>query len=160
MITLSRDDLRAVVAEARLAPSVHNIQPSLWRALDDGIDLLGNPRRSIPVADPLWRDWRLSHGAALEGMALALARRGLVIADLEMLAPERLSLDGATHVIARIRMASGAPPAVAEPVTTRASWRGAFLAHDAAADAGLDQLALRRDDLTLVRGQTASGQRC
>ena len=70
------DLLRTLVAEARLAPSVHNVQPSRWRLAGNRLLLLGDPSRAIPVADPAGRDWRLSHGAHLEGLALALAARG------------------------------------------------------------------------------------
>ncbi len=31
MIELSNGDFLAVIAEARLAPSVHNVQPTRWR---------------------------------------------------------------------------------------------------------------------------------
>lgn len=36
MSELTPDLLRELVAEARLAPSVHNIQPTRWRLLGDG----------------------------------------------------------------------------------------------------------------------------
>src|SRR5712671_5036710 len=45
--------------------------------------LLGDPSRAIPVADPAGRDWRLSHGAHLEGLALALAARGARLSSIE-----------------------------------------------------------------------------
>src|SRR5215510_1246156 len=83
MITLSDDDLRAILTEACLAPSVHNIQPTRWRLGSGTLDLLGDTRRAIPVADPVGRDWYLSHGAALEGLSLALGRRGLAIAEVK-----------------------------------------------------------------------------
>ncbi len=72
MIAPTRDFVVPLLAEARLAPSVHNIQPSRWRIDGDRLLLLGDPVRAIPVADPLARDWRLSHGAHFEGLSLAL----------------------------------------------------------------------------------------
>ena len=85
MIELSINLLRTVVAEARLAPSVHNVQPSRWRLVGNRLLLLGDPSRAIPVADPAGRDWRLSHGAHLEGLALALAARGARLAEIQKL---------------------------------------------------------------------------
>ena len=80
------DLLKAALDEARLAPSVHNVQPTRWRLAGDRLLLLGDPTRAIPVADPAGRDWRLSHGAHFEGLALALAARGARLAEPEMLA--------------------------------------------------------------------------
>ena len=60
--------LKAALDEARLAPSVHNVQPTRWRLAGDRLLLLGDPARTIPVADPAGRDWRLSHGAHFEGL--------------------------------------------------------------------------------------------
>src|SRR5215469_8437817 len=91
MSALSAELLRELVAEARLAPSVHNIQPTRWRLLADGrLALVEDIRVRAPVADPTGHDVRVSHGAALEGMSLALNRRGLAIADL-VVAEEALS---------------------------------------------------------------------
>ncbi len=56
MSELSPDDSRALVAEARLAPSVHNIQPTRWRISGVTVDLLGDLARAVPVADPVGRD--------------------------------------------------------------------------------------------------------
>ncbi|CCE12236.1 hypothetical protein BRAS3843_980031 [Bradyrhizobium sp. STM 3843] len=78
MSMLSPELLRELVAEARLAPSVHNIQPTRWRlAADCRLVLLDDCMVRVPVADPSGHDVRISHGAALEGMSLALGRRGL-----------------------------------------------------------------------------------
>ena len=78
--------LKAALDEARLAPSVHNVQPTRWRLAGDRLLLLGDPARTIPAADPAGRDWRLSHGAHFEGLSLALAARGARLAEPEMLA--------------------------------------------------------------------------
>jgi hypothetical protein len=48
MSELSPDDSRAIVAEARLAPSVHNVQPTRWRISGVTVDLLGDRARAIP----------------------------------------------------------------------------------------------------------------
>ncbi|MDX3805186.1 MAG: nitroreductase family protein, partial [Bosea sp. (in: a-proteobacteria)] len=81
---LDRAVLEELLAEARLAPSAHNTQPTRWRLLgDDALLLLEDVTRRLPVADPSGHDVRLSHGAAIEGMSLALGRRGLQIARIE-----------------------------------------------------------------------------
>lgn len=155
MISLAGDDFKAMIAEARLAPSVHNIQPSRWRQSDGVIELLGDPSRAIPIADPQWRDWRLSHGAALEGMAIALAGRGLQIDQLAIAAPRAVSVKDKLQPIARLSLASLDRPPAPEPTATRVSWRGSFKALDAETNAALDRLAWARDDIVLVRRAAA-----
>ena len=155
MISLSHDELKPLVAQARLAPSVHNIQPSRWRHTDGGIELVGDPSRSIPVADPEWRDWRLSHGASLEGLSLALATRGLQIASLELEAPRPISTSDPVQTIARATFASLDRPSSSEPTESRASWRGSFKPLDAETRWSLDRLAAARNDVVLIRGADA-----
>jgi hypothetical protein len=155
MITLSRDDLRSIVAEARLAPSVHNVQPTRWRLGSGTLDLLGDIRRAIPVADPAGRDWYLSHGAALEGLRLALGRRGLAIAQVTRTdagAPPFASGAGPIVPIASLTLEShlGAG-ACGAPSATRVSWRGSFRPIDAETEHDLDLLASEEADLLLVR---------
>ena len=53
MVDLTREDALTLVAEANLAPSVHNTQPARWRFLPGGrMLLLEDVRRRIPFADP------------------------------------------------------------------------------------------------------------
>lgn len=152
MIHLSHDDFRAAIADARLAPSVHNIQPSRWRLQEGRITLFGDPARSIPVADPNWRDWRLSHGAAFEGLVLALAQKGLAITEELRPHDKEPTERSASMVVATGTLVSlQGPPPQREPIDTRMSWRGAFEATDAEMSRRLDDLAKERDDLVLVR---------
>jgi nitroreductase len=152
MITLALDDFRAILAEARLAPSVHNIQPSRWRLLDGGILLLGDTARSIPVADPGGRDWRLSHGAAIEGLELALRQRGLAFAEMILSDTQAV---GPLVPVASLKLqsvsVSGSAPSH-PPVATRVSWRGGFHPADAETGQYLDRLAAEQNDVLLVRG--------
>lgn len=149
MIELSPQDLRSLVEEARLAPSVHNIQPSRWRIAGRQVELLGDPARAIPAGDPHWRDWWLSHGAALEGFDIALGRRGFAMEDLaieEATAPESTR---DLVPVAQFEIAAGETrPAC--PVESRASWRGRFTA-DASANAAVERFGAGRDDVSLVR---------
>src|SRR5262249_30200177 len=148
VITLLPDTLKEIIAEARLAPSVHNVQPSRWRPAGDQVLLLGDTSRAIPVADPTGRDWRLSHGAHFEGLAMALARRGAQVVDLS-LRPEQ-PLSGGLMEIAQFAVASGGDAATAEPVEGRMSWRGSFKPVDEATRFDLARLAGEGDDVTLV----------
>jgi nitroreductase len=151
VIELSVGLLRTLVAEARLAPSVHNVQPSRWRRAGDRLLLLGDPSRAIPVADPAGRDWRLSHGAHLEGLALALAARGLRFAEITLQAAA--PAPGGLVPIAECAVAT-TTMSPAEPVATRMSWRGSFKPVDAETQADLARLAAR-DDCTLVTDRNA-----
>src|SRR5262249_18560932 len=139
VITLSPDTLKEVIAEARLAPSVHNVQPSRWRPAGDKMLLLGDSSRAIPVADPTGRDWRLSRGLRCEGRAMALARRGAQVVALS-LRPEQ-PLSGGLMEVAQFAVASGGDAATAEPVEGRVSWRGSFKPVDEATCADLARLA-------------------
>ncbi|WP_184719980.1 hypothetical protein [Caulobacter sp.] len=71
--------LRALVAEASLAPSVHNIQPTRWRADKGRVLVVADPARRLPVGDPEGRDVAVSHGCAVEGFRLAAVARGLAV---------------------------------------------------------------------------------
>jgi nitroreductase len=159
MITLPPDDFHSILAEVRLAPSVHNIQPSRWRMGEGVITLLGDTARSIPVADPTARDWRLSHGTAIEGLALALAQRGLAIADIETVARPADSAAAAPLIpIARLTLKSVSGVALPRPpIATRVSWRGGFQPIDAETERDLDRLASEQDDLRLIRSAPQIG---
>jgi hypothetical protein len=151
-IVLTADDFRALVADARLAPSVHNIQPSRWRLQGGQMSLLGDTARTIPVADPEGRDWMISHGAALEGMAMALAARGLSTANLKALGGHPETGSG-LQPIAAFDVVAGAQTANSDDaIARRTSWRGAFKPVTAESSAALDRLAMLRDDLALLRG--------
>jgi hypothetical protein len=151
-ILLATDDFRALVAEARLAPSVHNIQPSRWRLQGGWISLLGDTARAIPVADPEGRDWRISHGAALEGMAMALAARGLAMANLKALDRPPESASGLQPILGFDVITGTRATTVDNAIIRRTSWRGAFNPVTAESNAALDRLAVLRDDLALLRG--------
>ena len=156
MIAVDRDLLEALVAEARLAPSAHNIQPSRV-GLDGGVIVLSaDPARRLPAADPTGHDVRLSNGAFLEGLALALGRRGLALADVTP------ATDAAAPAIARLTIAAAPEGEAADPlerqVAGRASWRGGFRAADATAKAALERLRLANPDLLVVDDRQAIGR--
>lgn len=79
-MTLDAETFRALVAEASLAPSVHNTQPTRWRLTTDGrVEMLEDERRRLAVGDPEGRDLNVSHGSAAEGFCLAAGLRGLIV---------------------------------------------------------------------------------
>ena len=126
---------RALVEEASLAPSVHNVQPARWRFGDDGwLACFHDRERSLPHGDPTGRDIRVSIGAAVEGMAIAAGRNGYAL-EVHHWGddPERVRLPGplappaGMRVVAALRLSAGGtidPLAAAVPV--RHSWRGPF----------------------------------
>lgn len=147
-----RDLLKAALDEARLAPSVHNVQPTRWHLAGDRLLLLGDPTRAIPVADPAGRDWRLSHGAHFEGLALALAARGARLAEPQLLSDA--PVENGFVPVAACQLDAGPVERPQEPVQTRMSWRGGFKPVDSETRAALAQFAKERSDCTLVTGRS------
>lgn len=149
---LDRNLFEALIAEASLAPSVHNIQPTRWRLLSaDTVLLLEDGQRRLPAADPTGHDVRLSHGAALEGLSLACGRHGLRIAQVAL--DERQDDATGLRVIARLTLASGgAADPLASAVAGRRSWRGRFPPANAELQKALHKLAAEPDLLIVPPG--------
>lgn len=147
--------LEELLAEVQLAPSVHNIQPTRWRLIGgDALLLLEDIARRLPAADPSGHDVKLSHGAAIEGLSLALGRRGLRIAEVEPLIDATVS-DG-LQPVARITVAAGGElDGLADFVSARASWRGGFRPFDQAGEAALYMFSAMAGDAKLIRGAEA-----
>ena len=74
--TWDQDTFAAAVAEAVWAPSIHNSQPWRFRRTGQGIDVLVDQGRVLPVSDPDGRAARVSCGAAVCNLTLALAVAG------------------------------------------------------------------------------------
>ena len=74
---LDRTAARAVIALANRAPSVHNSQPWRWRIESSTIHLFADAERALPATDPEGRDLRVSCGAALHHLRVALLAAGL-----------------------------------------------------------------------------------
>ncbi|BBZ58943.1 Acg family FMN-binding oxidoreductase [Mycolicibacterium monacense] len=70
------DTLRAALASAVRAPSVHNSQPWRWHVGADRLDLFAVPRLHLRHIDPDGRDFLLSCGATLHHAVVALAALG------------------------------------------------------------------------------------
>ena len=69
--------IRAVLAMATQAPSLHNTQPWRWRVGPHGLSLYADPSRHLRRADPDRRNMLVSCGAALHHCTVALAATGL-----------------------------------------------------------------------------------
>lgn len=65
------DSVRAALALAVCAPSVHNTQPWQWRVGDTTVHLYADDSRRLPQADPDRRDLLISCGAALHHFRVA-----------------------------------------------------------------------------------------
>ncbi|MEU5692313.1 NAD(P)H nitroreductase [Actinosynnema sp. NPDC020468] len=70
------ETIRAAIAFACRAPSVHNTQPWRWTIGDRGVHLHADPTRRLPVTDPTGSDLLLGCGAALHHLRVALAALG------------------------------------------------------------------------------------
>ena len=120
MAVIDREQLLAVIAEARRAPSACNEQPARWRLQGDVVELLEDPSRRMPACDPSGRALRLALGAAWEGTRIALSARGLRF-DREVLA----AVPDEHGVVARGRVVDGGMrDLLSDVVMHRATWRG------------------------------------
>ncbi|QRY70961.1 hypothetical protein JVX98_29925 (plasmid) [Ensifer sp. PDNC004] len=121
--------LAALAAEANLAPSVHNTQPARW-ALDQAgrILLAADLSRQLSVGDPSSRDMGLSCGAALEGMVMALAARGIGVAIDDLWTDNLRDWKPGYRLAARLELTGdvAAPQALSEWITRRFTWRARF----------------------------------
>jgi nitroreductase len=68
--------LRAALALAGRAPSVHNSQPWRWELGAHSLHLYADRTRSLPAVDPLGADLIVSCGAALHHLRIGLAALG------------------------------------------------------------------------------------
>ncbi|HXT45808.1 MAG TPA: hypothetical protein VN748_17105 [Pseudonocardiaceae bacterium] len=74
---LTDEQVHAVLAAARTAPSLRNSQPWRFRCTHEAIELYADTTRAVPVADPDHRELLLASGAALLNLRLAIRARGV-----------------------------------------------------------------------------------
>ncbi|RDI34349.1 hypothetical protein DFR72_10196 [Lentzea flaviverrucosa] len=74
---LGPEQIESALTTASLAPSVHNTQPWRFRVRRDRIELHPDPSRKLAATDPEDRELRLSCGAALFNLRLALQSMGV-----------------------------------------------------------------------------------
>jgi hypothetical protein len=94
--------LRLALEHAVQAPSGHNTQPWLFKINSDGIELLADRRRALPVVDPEDRALVISCGAALFNLLLGIRHSGYTHA-VETLAARD------TDLLARVSVKSAVP---------------------------------------------------
>lgn len=89
--------IKECLLAATAAPSVHNTQPWLFRLRPDGVDVLVDRSRQLPVLDPDGREMFLSVGAAVFNLRLAMRVHGWRIAT--RLTPDRATPDLAARIL-------------------------------------------------------------
>ena len=70
------ETIRAALALAVRAPSIHNSQPWLWRVGEHTVHLYADSSRHLPHTDPARRELIVSCGVALQHFTVALAALG------------------------------------------------------------------------------------
>lgn len=83
--------LRFAVRYAVLAPSSHNSQPWHFRVEPEGIDVLADRARALPVVDPGDRELTISVGCAVHHLRVAL--RALGLGERTLILPDRSQPD-------------------------------------------------------------------
>jgi nitroreductase len=128
---LSGADISGVLQAASLAPSLHNSQPWRFRVLPDQVELHADLERSLPATDPEGRELRLSCGAALLNLRLALQGHG--VRPLVTLLPSgyRAGVDG-SDALAVVRYGGHVRPSrelagLVQAVRTRRTNRRPFI---------------------------------
>lgn len=86
-LTLTTADWLAAIATAGAAPSIHNTQPWRFVVRPESVELHLDQSRQLRVADPTGREARISCGAALMNLRIALCACG--IEPLVTLLPDR-----------------------------------------------------------------------
>ncbi len=105
MTAYGTDDLRRAATAGIRAPSLHNSQPWLFRLHDGAIEVLADPDRRLPVADPTGWAVRLACGAAVFNARLALTAAGR---------PPAVRLRPSPEVVARLTPGAARAPTYAE----------------------------------------------
>ncbi|MFQ6552822.1 hypothetical protein AAD018_010830 [Aestuariibius insulae] len=145
MTVLDHDTFLTCMAEASLAPTVHNTQPARWGLSPDGtITLHCAPGAALPVADPSNHDLILSCGTALEGMVIALAGEG----HAAQVTPLGTQI---TEPLARITLGGYAEPdPLASAVSARLTYRRPFAPADPGQFQALTTWAATDPDIHLI----------
>jgi nitroreductase len=144
--TWSDNEARALVADAVLAPSVHNTQPWRMRLTSGGLELHADRTRALPVIDARHQALEVSCGAALFALRLSaevrLGRRAVVGLRPDPTDP---------HLLAVLRPGAHEEPgqrlrALHAALPSRVTYRGPFLSGE------------RRPDVLAALGDAAAAE--
>jgi nitroreductase len=139
-LALPDDELAAIAEAARWAPSIHNSQPWLLRRLPDGLGVLEDRTRALPVIDPDGRDRIISCGCALLNAAVTLRGLGYAVEVAALPDPGEPTLIGTVRATHRLD-----PPAVdlelSRMIPLRRTHRRVYRSHAVAEE---DLLELRQ----------------
>lgn len=118
--------LRLAIGQAIMAPSSHNSQPWRFRIDHRHVEIWTDPRRALPVSDPLGRSKILSCGAALSFLVVALRRHG------QAARVERLPDPTQPNLLARVTLAehvvaNADEVALSDAIDRRRTNRGPFV---------------------------------
>lgn len=148
-----QDRMRFLLGYAILAPSGHNTQPWLFRLVPNGVDLIADRTRCLPVVDPNDRALIISCGAALGHLRTAMRFFGEEPSiallpdknDPDLLA--RLTFAGA-------RRPSSADAALFQAITRRRTTRKIYADEPLPADLAATLLAMAHSEqceLAIIR---------
>ena len=121
------DALYFAIRCAIMAPSSHNSQPWQFKILGDGLMLMLDRRRALPVVDPYDREMIISCGAALFNIRVALAYAGKQ-ARIDVLPDAmdedllvRITLDG-DELVSQDGALASLYPAISKRMTNRSAY--------------------------------------
>jgi nitroreductase len=134
---MAHDDITTVCEAARWAPSIHNSQPWRLRRLPDGIAVVEDLARSLPVIDPTGRDRLISCGAAVLNARIALRGLGYSTELAVLPDPAEPTLVGVIRAGHR-QQPSAEDVALAAVITQRHTHRRVYRSHAVAEDDLLD----------------------
>lgn len=123
---MKHETLERVVRLARLAPSVHNVQPARWRQSGGAIEIACDPAVALRVGDPEGLDAGLSCGAAVEATVLALSMLGMAGEVTDLWPDEDRHTWRGMRMVARITTRPGEKMPLADQLERRFTWRGVF----------------------------------
>ena len=122
---LATHEVSRVLTAAAQAPSIHNTQPWRFRLTPSSIELHADDGRRLVIADPDGVELRMSCGAALFNMRMALAELG-VCPDVDTIPdPERPDLLATVRVAGR-KPANPEEKALARAIVQRSTNRRSF----------------------------------
>lgn len=114
-----------LIAQAALAPSVHNVQPARWRIEGEAATLFDDLTVRLAAADPHGRDAAISLGASAEGLSLAASAQGMAVKFDRPDAEETVTL---RPVLTAKFKGLSIPDPLCDHTDQRKSWRGVFAA--------------------------------